>query len=425
MMRCVRLGVPIVIDGVSLTRFPVVISDVDGVFSPAVQHLRELGVNMSMAPGSLYDIAGILCAWINWLDGRGRRWDAPTVGLFVEWSKGDEVRDRIASLRQRRRAQVIYAFYEHMDRCDPANFEVEKFVLALTAPIDPNQLAKRRPIRRVLRLKFGRSRPRRAGLRPTPNNEDVEAILEALLGDGSSFLAIRNWLLARTASQTGLRREGLAGLSIQILDRSLQTVGVLDRAGSVVDQRSEGRADIRRRLISLEARGAQNIVFEGVREKSKIRSVSVPIELLRQLLDFIWVDRARHIQGGKAGASRAKSAGAIWISAKTGRALSASAISDIIARGFKAAAVAGSPHRLRAAYAVALFRRLIREAFENGAMSHHAETLLERVAQHLGHERPETLRPYLHTAQLEDLIVNTTARAQGRHRWPSAADGPR
>lgn len=409
-MRCIRSDTPITIDGVSLERFPILVSDVDGVFSPGVQYLRELGVNLGMAPGSLYDIAGILCAWTNWLAVRDHRWDAPTVGLFVEWSKGDQVRQRLASARQRRRAQVVYGFYEHLDRCDLANFEVGNFVLALTAPIDPHQLGKRQPVRRVLRLKFGRTRPRRAGLRPTPNDEEVGAILEALLSDGGSFLAIRNWLLARTASQTGLRREGLAGLDISTLDRSLQTVGILQSTSSVVDQRAQGRANIRHQLLLLEERGARNLVFDGIQEKGKIRSVAMPIELVRQLLDFIWVDRAKHVHSGRAGASRARSAGAIWISAKTGRALGAGAISDIIAHGFRAAEVAGSPHRLRAAYAVALFRRLIREAYDNGGMVHHAETLLERVAQHLGHERPETLRPYLHTAQLEDLVVDRTAR---------------
>ena len=412
-MRVVRLSHPLTLDGITLDRFSVLVCPSEGVFEIGVAYLRELAVVRGLASGSVYDVAGILAAWINWLSTKRTRWDGLTASQFITWAKGDAAQARLLLDRRRRRADVVFAFYEYIDRRIGVSRAVADFVDELSEPLDPSWEAGGLPVRRKLRLGFGRAAGRTPGLRPTPSDEDVRAVLDALLGDGASTLAIRNWLMAQTAAATGLRREGLAQLTVQLLDDGLHKAAVMPRTQSVADRDSVSRVEIRRNLTRLEERGGRNIILDGLREKGRVRCVAFPIELFRQLLDFVWVDRVAQLRAGKAGASFAKSKGALWISSKTGRALTIGAVSDIIATGFRAAKVAGSPHRLRAAYCVALFRRLIREASENGGTMYHAETLLQRVAEHMGHARPETLRPYLHTAQLEELMSKDVVRLGG------------
>lgn len=411
-MRVVRLSYAVPLDGVTIDRFSVLVCPIEGVFEAGVAYLRELAVVQGQASGTVYDVAGILAAWVNWLAGKRTAWDRASPAQFIIWAKGDETAGRCGPARQRRRADVVFRFYEYVDRRLGAGWAVRDFVAELSKPIDASYGLEKLPVRRTHRLGFGRGKGRSSGLRPTPNDEEVTAVLNALLGDGSSVTAVRNWLMAQTAASTGLRREGLAQLTVQRLDEALRKAGLMQPTQSIADVGQAARVEIRRNLIRLEEAGGQNIILEKIREKGKLRAVSFPIALVRQLLDFVWVDRANQIRIGAAGASTSKSKGALWISSKTGRALTTGAVSDIIADGFRAAKVAGSPHRLRAAYCVALFRRLIREATESGGTMHHAETLLQRVAEHMGHANPESLRPYLHTAQLEELMSqNTTTRA--------------
>lgn len=414
-MRVLRLSRALALDGVTVDRFSILVCPIEGVFEAGVAYLQDLAVVQGQASGTVYDVAGILAAWLNWLAAKRTTWDSPSAAQFIIWAKGDEAIERYGPGRQRRRADVVFSFYEYVDRRLGAGWAVRDFVAELSKPIDASYGLEKLPVRRAHRLGFGRGKGRSSGLRPTPNDEEVAAVLNALLGDGSTIMAVRNWLMAQTAASTGLRREGLAQLTVQRLDAALRKAGLMQPTQSAADAGQGARVEIRRNLMRLEEAGGQNVIFEGIREKGRVRAVAFPIALVRQLLDFIWVDRANQIRAGAAGASTSKSQGALWISSKTGRALTIGAVSDIIADGFRAAKVAGSPHRLRAAYCVALFRRLIREAAENGATMHHAETLLQRVAEHMGHANPETLRPYLHTAQLEELMSQgTMTRAVGR-----------
>lgn len=406
-MRVVRLDDDFGIDAISIPRFPVILDEETGVFLPAVSYLRELGVMQACAPGTLYDAAGIICGWINWSTQQRGVWDKPEVTRFVEWCRGGGAIEKISIARLRRRASVVFAFYEYLDRTAPRNGAIAQFVLELAVPIEASMLVQGRALRRTLRLKFPRAPVRIAGFRPTPNGEEIDQVLDSLLGEGSSYTAVRNWLLARVAVETGMRREGIAQMRITHLDEALLRARVLGPSQSLADMIgfAESRAAVRRRLDLLEEAAAQNVIVEKVREKGRVRDVAFPIGLVRQLTEYIWAERATYVKGGRAGTTVSRAAAALWLSNKSGQALKLGSISDIVAAGFRAAQVAGSVHRLRAAYCVALFRKLILEAHENGATKYHATMLLERVAQHMGHKDPETLRPYLHTAELEMLSI--------------------
>ena len=94
----------------------------------------------------------------------------------------------------------------------------------------------------------------------------------------------------------------------------------------------------------------------------------------------------------------------VWLSTKTGRALSAVAIGDIVKRAFLAIGVKGSGHRLRAFYACQLVLRLYNEARSDHGAAWDASQVLLLEAEVLGHNRPETLRPYLNRVLRQEAI---------------------
>lgn len=387
--------------------FPIVITSEGEVSEEAHRFLRELKVMGARATGTLADIAGIICAWFNFLNERSVEWNQADSGDFIAWAKAQGLARPLGTARQSRRANIVFDFYEFLDRCGFGSEAIGYLVRELAAPIDPHVFKEGMPVVRRLRMAFDRPSQRQRAMRPTPNPEQTEAVFQRLLGDGEKYTSIRNWLLGQVALETNLRVQGLSSLNIDHIDKMLISRGILPKSETIERLNDPGRRiEIRSRLSFLESKGYRNLSCHGVREKGKIRSVEFPTFLIRQLLEYVWEEREVQICSGPFPAKRSHAAGALWLSTKTGRALARGSIADILKQGFIDAGVGGSGHRLRAAHAVRLLRRFVSEARSNGGNRLDSEAILDRVADRMGQSDPSSLRPYLNAVMLEDLLIS-------------------
>jgi integrase len=386
--------------------FPIVMSAEGQVSEEAHRFLRELKVMGARSTGTLSDIAGILCTWFNFLSERGVVWDQAGSGDFIAWAKVQGPARPLGTARQSRRANVVFDFYEFLDRCGFGGEAVGYLVRELAAPIDPHVFQEGMPVVRRLRMVFDRPSQRQRAMRPTPNAEQAEAVFQSLLGDGDKYNSIRNWLIAQVALETNLRVQGLSSLNVHHIDTMLIAKGIVLKGETIEHLRDPSRrVQIRSAISSLERNMYRNLSCHGIREKGKIRSVEFPTFLIRKLLEYVWEEREVQICSGPSRAKRSQAAGALWLSTKTGRALARGSIADILKQGFVDAGVGGSGHRLRAAHAVRLLRRFVSEARINGGNRPDSEAILDRVADRMGQSDPSSLRPYLNAVMLEDLLI--------------------
>ena len=386
--------------------FPLLVTPIGGLFCPAHLYLCELAVFRALATGSLHGVAYVLCGWLRHLEAQGLCWDDPSPA-FLAWAKSSDDAKRLTVARRQWRAHVVFDFYEHAFRNGHETVSIGAFLDAFSAPVPAEALVSGVRVRRRLRVKFGRSPARVGGLRPTPSEAAVDRIAEALLGDGEDYQQIRNWMLVRTAYETNLRTQGLAQLTVSLLDEMLFRRGVIGSSAGLADLPPQGRAEARARLSMLEERGLTAFISAPLYEKGKHRRVRFPVVLMRQLMDYVWAERALFLDQRCGGAVKARAGGALWLSNKTGEALRRGTIADLLKRGFSEAGEPGSGHRIRAASAIRLLRNTVRRARTNQAGRFDAELILTRVAEEMGHESPATLRPYLNAVLLEDLLADT------------------
>jgi integrase len=258
----------------------------------------------------------------------------------------------------------------------------------------------------------GRFKPRRGpklkwGKRPVPDPDGVAQVLEALASHCDPFIAERNWLLGRTAYETGLRAMGLTSLSCGTIEAMLQgdrIIGPIDRIDLFATDRAR-KAEIRSSLDRLIKSGRENL-FASVTEKGgKTRTVAFPIELVLALCEHIWGERHALILTRRGGRG-AKSSRHLWLSKNNLSQLERSSVKDILRmRGFVAAGVKGSGHSLRAVFLTEYARRLLREAKNRFGQSYDAHALLVMLAEIAGHEDPVTLKNYLDEARIREALT--------------------
>lgn len=200
--------------------------------------------------------------------------------------------------------------------------------------------------------------------------------------------------MASWMREVGLRRAGVASLSIERLRTALISEGILASSeyftcsGTTSRSRLEVRAGIERFRHS----GRTFITADVTEKGQKTREIKVPFQLLYQTLDFMWSERA------KVSASSSTLHGSLWISLKTKKGLSSKAVGDIVKDGFITAQVRGSGHRLRASFAENVVFRLYALAKETSGILFDEHQVLIDAAEELGHSDWRSLRFYLNRA---------------------------
>jgi integrase len=215
----------------------------------------------------------------------------------------------------------------------------------------------------------------------TPTAEEATSLHAVLATIGGPALAERNTLMLSWAEEAGLRRKEFAALTVdQISD------------WDEIDALIEG--DSCKDLELLVTKGGHR------------RVVEIVPDLLIRTRNYIEEDRTevvRRFDRKYGGVYKAPAA--VFLSEKTGQALTLRAITNIFRGAFRKAEVGGSGHRMRARYLTNLVQHYYDEAFSKHGNSIGFDIVLLKAAEAAGHASPESLRPYLNLIRKRRLTT--------------------
>jgi hypothetical protein len=407
----VRMPNSFSVHGRPLPKHPSVLN-ANGVVLPISSFLIHRAVNRNAASGTVLDEAYILRDWLIFL----KREDRDI------WEANDDLirRFAIAGLavgaserRIQRKISAIFNFYwvsqYHLGLVsglvsDPQSTDTRQHS-SLTADLsfrrrrDGQTIAKPRAI-------YGFTTVRSSKARPTPTEPQIERVLDHLLEQPNSERAVCYWLCARWMNEAGLRRGGVSGLTVQSVEDALLREGIKSDDDGPVDlqhgYKEFGSQDsLLISLSNLKRSGRSNLFVSVVEKRGKQRFAPVPICLIESTLAYLWQQRLALCT------SRSwPQQDSLFLSLKTGKALSSGAIGNAIKNAFNYQNVAGSGHRLRAAFTTRRVRAAVQRARGRHGRAFDVAGVLLEEAEALGHQSPNTLRPYIDAAVIEEALLD-------------------
>jgi site-specific recombinase XerD len=213
-------------------------------------------------------------------------------------------------------------------------------------------------------------------IQPTPNSDELSKLYIVADNPDNFDLTERNQLLIDWYGQTGVRRLEVQNLTVdQIPDWS--TIDKLRAYGHAYEMRiTETKGD-------------------------KPRHIGVLPHLLERTREWIEGGRANIVNRFKRKDSAYLEPKEIFISNKTGEAISLKAITNLFTSFFRKANVDGHGHRIRAYYLNNLLQAEVDAAMatltSNGGTSASIdwELIIRKVAERAGHQNLDTLRKYV------------------------------
>ncbi len=386
----------------SYPHVPLLVSRQGVVVEPASDWLRSLAVHHATTRSTLQQYASILQLYWNHLG--NRRWDRIDDHFLLEWRNEQETLGvHRGTINERLR--LVFRFYWWAQQ--------NGYVRDLIGEADWDHEGRKvpPPIRAAVRRSGGGDgvtrttytsnllyrNTGRARNAHTPTGEETARVHEHL-ADTAYELSVRNTLMASWAEELGLRRKEFAALRVAQIPRE---------------------DTIRELLESAELYPMELVVTKG----QKNRSVPVTPELLLRTWDFIVCERADMIAAIQKRNAAYRPPEEIFLSSRTGEVMNLTAISNLLGRAFRAAKVPGWGHRLRARFLTNLTEAYFQIEYDRNGNKYNPETILLKVAEVAGHERMETLRPYLNLVAKRffetdeaQRFVNACARDLSRTR---------
>jgi integrase len=372
-----------------------------GLVEPVDLYLRHRANMNHAAVGTLADEAYILQKWWDWIQAEPRAETIIGRHMLIDWLNTNPA---AADMRRYRRGEnisvgrlarslaVIQRFHQF------AAVRSAELYKSVPTTSDHAQAFYARLDRGLASdhessVSFATIPKYATGGRPTPDDDGVARVLERLASHPDPVQAERNHLVARWMAEVGLRRAGVAGLSIDAMTVALSEEGIRLVSGDPLDRLGAGaRVVLRRELGRIRDRCQDYLHLSVVEKYSKRRTVPVPIALFEATLEHIW-------SGRKVLKDGTKYDNHVFISKKTGRGLTAQAAGDIVKYAFNDVGEQGSGHRLRAYFCVQLVFRIYVEARRLQGILLDENEVLMRAAEITGHSAIESLRPYLNRAK--------------------------
>lgn len=376
-----------------LLGLPVITHKDLGVLEPAASYFLELHTWGGQRHGSIRGRAYIIRIWCNFLLQKGCTWSTARekhMREFVEETRSSGFSEnRLAT-----RIRVLTDWYYFLAQQNIGGLAVRTFCAALTSDRPEDFIIHPEP-----RFKAKRGPKNVNGDRPTPSDENLRKVLDALASHDDEYISDRNFLIGFVAANTGLRAMGLRSLSISFLDSILADNRLIQRAESCVwyVSHKENRDRLRAALIDLRETVSAPLFGEITEKRSVSRQVSFHPDTMLLLLNHIWGTRHRKLAQRFGG----RSPNDLWVSTRTGRGLAFGVINNILKfEGFEKAGVAGSGHRLRAAFLTNTAVSLLRRARRSFGGNYDGASILTQLAMLAGHASPQSLQPYLDDAAL-------------------------
>lgn len=359
--------------------------------------LRHLILVRRKSLGSVRQFAYHLRYWWSYLNRRGYIWDTVSDFIFMNWldeyrkrNLNDEVVNGYASTVFRMYLWTERNGYTHgligepdfeNDVHPPLSIKVtdRRGFKTYTSPFLVQTTAK--------------------SILPTPTNDQITKVHEALaeLYKHNFHLMIRDALILSWMEQTGTRRTETLNLKMSQIPEWAEIL-TLDESGEKKELTVLGKGN-------------------------KKRSILVGADLLSQTREYLEEERQVVLDHFiKLYGSVYKNPEEVFLSTKTGRVLHADSISQKFAKAFRKAGVKGSGHRVRARFLTNLAVKTFERELERlGSVPDLISTLLP-VAQIAGHNRIETLIPYLDVAKKRLLQKTVTERVAAAEERAIAAE---
>ncbi|RST87602.1 hypothetical protein EJC49_04435 [Aquibium carbonis] len=410
----------------------------------------ELQAKQGLSPGSMRDVAYVIIDWFRFLDRRGCRWDAPKDELLFDWKTGmensvkmvrtvrggmEEVRQETAFSRRRimRRVWVVWNYYfllqnrlelvcDLMEDPDKGKTGPGYPLMVRVVPV-MNAHGRVVDARIIPPVGYGTVPKRKRKKRPTPDDEQIEEVMqkvqEGATGTKGAYASACHYLAASFMARCGLRRQGVALVTILDLEKALLDLGVNHATifGSEADpatrsMASRKRIDILAIVDDPVSQAAVRSALEGAKQKKHRKYgffevteksgppnlARIPIDFIWECLLFIWDARAQFAADFVARKAGRATSNHLLLSMKTGQGFSEKSIGNLVKTAFNDAGVEGSGHRLRARFAERVSEDgYAKERARNGPLGDFRAVELE-VKEALRQERVESQAPYIHAA---------------------------
>ena len=251
-------------------------------------------------------------------------------------------------------------------------------------------------------FKVDGAHPGKGAGRPTPDAEAVEKVLLAGLDRPSAFAAATHGLILDLMSRSAPRAGGVAGMTLDGLSQALAAEDILDGRGprpvpwrlAEIAGSYGARRAVMAAIEALAARARSSLYVPVVEKGGKGRELEVPHGLFVQILEYVW-DQRDELVGRRFRGKLIADPGALWLSLKTRRALTAGAIGNMAKAAFKEAGLEGSGHRLRAYAIEDKLVRTLRQGRSRAGRSHSVDDALFTTAQFSGHVDTRSLTNYV------------------------------
>jgi integrase len=376
--------------------------------------------------------------WAEFIGKRGKRIDEGSNQLLSLWRESHALlksQGKICDRQIERKLRCVFLFHKLLPEAMPfdQNGNLRKICVGknqiqqgIAFPITNKFLLS--PRRSDFEVWSGSSPIRGQGSRRrTPNEAEVQKVLEQLrTGTGgmsskrqgketlrlSNLKLERDWCIARCEVLGGLRAAEVASLGVQQIIDALNLEGIriqrkLLSKTSALDTLTElEQQAVLERLDAMLASGKGSIAVQIVGKGNKLRRAPFSIELIRDLLDVaIWTVRKSQIHIWSSTSKGYQAPDQVFLSFKSHSGLESGSVGDLVKDAFNQLDMSQfSGQRLRAHFCNMLAIEIWDECFAaNGyRFDQVVENLaLERLAEAMGHERPDTtVRSYLDRAIL-------------------------
>jgi integrase len=260
-------------------------------------------------------------------------------------------------------------------------------------------------------FKFSRTQQGKAKkIRKTPSDLQTRRIIERANSDNASENRRETWfLIACLMRYSGLRAGGCATLTVSSILQGLREEGEflgIPEWRTILRRHDlpANRKIIVGALKKLAEHGRKYLFFIVI-EKTGSREVPISINLLEDILDYIWTTRADFV-AKRFKRNKNKIPDEVFLSYKNG-ALSQESISNKLGKIFADCLIPGGGHKLRAAFCQAIVRDTYLRHRSIHGRAWQANMVLEQARQMMGHKNVQTLQPYL------DDVLAEEAELQG------------
>lgn len=353
---------------------PVLVDDTLGVLEAPALYLRHRYSRQNASVGTLTDEIYIIREWLEFLRGFGS-YRTPITDLMLSfWLRKQS---GVSKARRLRKISVVHHYYTLGE-------SLGFFTKADLGPFSTSDPP----------VTYPRAALKSHRARPTPSRDDVNALSEYFSRSVDQFIRTRNVLILKWKTTVGLRDQGLSHMKLGCLFDALKNVGLIDFLEEDCNLHIRNKSLIIRDFLQGLHEGGRTKIILSVTEKGpKVRYVPVPLMLFCETLEFVWGPREELVTNR--GVAARNSIDGIFLSRKTLDSMTAKAIGRLLKQAFNDCKIGGSGHRLRAYFACNLVKEKYNIARQRHGQEWQAKWVLLEAAEILGHQRIETLRPYL------------------------------